>query len=309
MNKKYLLIFVLCILLLGNAAAPFTLNDYHGDIIPVDNVDLKIENEEIVFNVTNNKIEATVKYEIVNDGNEKNIGFIFPVFSEYKDSFEIFFNNGEVEYEIVEASYLKEVLSDKWENLENIISQKNIIFIDPVQKNLYTPEMFNTFYKNNDRYFPNLYKFVLNFKKNSKNILLIKFSALPSEDRKLYPKSVYSYYYILNTKEYYKKFEDINIKIYYPKNYTFASNLKGEIKNIDDKCLYEIDLDEINDNLTFSYINSKISNFSIFLYKNFPIIYSSYFILILIFFLSIIIFIGIAAYLILKFVKRKKRNV
>ncbi|HQJ57066.1 MAG TPA: hypothetical protein PLH46_05430, partial [Caldisericia bacterium] len=116
MNKKYLLIFALCIFLLGNAIAPFTLNDYHGDIIPVDNVDLKIENEEIVFNITNNKIEATVKYEIVNDENEKKIGFIFPVFSEYRDSLEIFFNNGEVEYEIVEASYLKEALLDKWEN-------------------------------------------------------------------------------------------------------------------------------------------------------------------------------------------------
>ncbi len=54
MNKKYLLIFALCIFLLGNAVAPFTLNDYHGDIIPVDNVDLKSQ-----YNLEEKMVEYT----------------------------------------------------------------------------------------------------------------------------------------------------------------------------------------------------------------------------------------------------------
>lgn len=93
MNKKLILIFILFFLLLGNVVAPFILNDYHGNIIPVDYVDLEISNEVIKLNIIDNKIEVDIKYEIVNNNDEKTVGFIFPVYSNYRDDLKIYFKD------------------------------------------------------------------------------------------------------------------------------------------------------------------------------------------------------------------------
>ena len=306
MDKKYFIFFLLFFLLLGNAVAPFVLNDYHGNIVPVDSVDLEIANEEIIFNIIDNKIEGDVKYEILNNENKINFGFIFPLFSNYKDDFEIYFNDNKVKFEIVDQLSLKEILSDKWENFEKVVSNENIIFIDPIKKILYHPQ---NSYSCEKEFLTKFYIFILNFEENSKNILHIKFKAISSEDRKSYPKTLYSYFYILNTKKYFKDFKNINIKIYYPKEYLFSVNFNGDTKIINDKILFETNLKEINENLTFSYMKSRISNISILIYKKFPIFYSPYFILISLFFFFIIIFVGFIIFIIIKLIKRKRRNV
>lgn len=306
MNKKLILIFILFFLLLGNVVAPFILNDYHGNIIPVDHVDLEILNEEIIFNIIENKIEVDIKYEIVNNDDEKIVGFIFPVYSNYIDNLKIYFKEEKIDFEIVDELFLKEVLMDKWNNLKRIISKDNLILIDPINKTFYSPDYL---YINGEKFSPNLYKFILKFERKSKNILNVKFKAFVNQDRKIYPKIVYSYFYILNTKDYFNKFNNINIKIYYPKGYIFSSNLIGEVKNFNDKTIYEINLKEISENLTFSYIKNKISGFNLFFYKHFPILFSPYNIFLIIFLIFIIIFIFVIVFIIKKLIKRKNRNV
>lgn len=234
------------------------------------------------------------------------MGFIFPVYSNYRDDLKIYLKDKKIEFEIVDELFLKELLIDKWNNLKKIISNDNLVFIDPIYKTLYSP---NYLYLSKEKYLPNLYKFILKFEKKSKNILNVKFKAFANEDRKIYPKILYSYFYILNSKNYFKEFKNINIKIYYPKEYIFYSNLKGEVKNFTDKTLYEINLKEISENLTFSYMKNKISNFDLFLYKNFPILFSPYNIFLIIFLIFIIIFIFVITFIIKKLIKRKKRNV
>ncbi|MGQ9845291.1 MAG: hypothetical protein ACUVQN_03640, partial [Caldisericia bacterium] len=174
MNKKLILIYILFFLLLGNVVAPFILNDYHGNIIPVDYVDLEISNEEIKLNIIDNKIEVDIKYEIVNNNDEKTVGFIFPVYSNYRDDLKIYFKDKKIEFEIVDELFLKEVLIDKWNNLKKIISNDNLVFIDPIYKTLYSP---NYLYLSKEKYLPNLSKLILKFEKKSKNILNVKFKA------------------------------------------------------------------------------------------------------------------------------------
>jgi hypothetical protein len=305
MNKKIILFFLLLFFLLGNAVAPFILNDYHGNIVPVSFFNLEILNENITFNIFDNKIEGEAIYEILNNENETNVGFIFPLYSKNREDFEISFNGNKVDYIIIDELKLKETLSDKWGNFEKVVSKENIIFIDPIKKSVYFPHK-SYFY--NGELKPKFYKFIIPFEENSKNFLNIKFKAFASEDRKSYPKNLYSYFYILNTKDYFKNFKNIKIKIYYPKNYIFSVNLDGETKIIDDKILYEINLKDIVNNLTFSYMKNKISNLSLFLYKNFPIFFSPYFIFIILF----ILYLSINFYFIIyifKKLKRKRRNV
>jgi hypothetical protein len=134
MNKKIILFFLLLFFLLGNAVAPFILNDYHGNIVPVSFVNLEILNENITFNIFDNKIEGEAIYEILNNENETNVGFIFPLYSKNREDFEISFNGNKVDYIIIDELKLKETLSDKWGNFEKVVSKENIIFIDPIKK-------------------------------------------------------------------------------------------------------------------------------------------------------------------------------
>lgn len=294
---------------MGNAVAPFTLNSYQSNIIPLESINLQIQKEEIVFNIYDNEIEGNIKYEILNEDYDEKIGLIFPIYSLRENSFEIFFNNEKVNFEKVDLNYLKENLKDKYFKLKEIVSPKNLLFVDPITGNNYLPNYFDYIItsSNIDNYYPTFLKFVLDFKKNTENILFIKFKTYPNIDRKLYPKNVYSYYYILNTKDYFKDFKNINIKIFYPSNFSFTSNLKGNINKEENKILYEINLDKPNENLTFSYLNGKISKLSIYLYKKFPIMYDTYFIFIVIIFISLIIFVGLIIFLIIKLLKRKKK--
>ncbi|MGB9749535.1 MAG: hypothetical protein ACPLWB_01630 [Caldisericia bacterium] len=309
MNKKFFLILFLSLFLMGNAVAPFTLNSYQSNIIPLESINLQIQKEEIVFNIYDNEIEGNIKYEILNEDYDEKIGLIFPIYSLRENSFEIFFNNEKVNFEKVDLNYLKENLKDKYFKLKEIVSPKNLLFVDPITGNNYLPNYFDYIItsSNIDNYYPTFLKFVLDFKKNTENILFIKFKTYPNIDRKLYPKNVYSYYYILNTKDYFKDFKNINIKIFYPSNFSFTSNLKGNINKEENKILYEINLDKPNENLTFSYLNGKISKLSIYLYKKFPIMYDTYFIFIVIIFISLIIFVGLIIFLIIKLLKRKKK--
>jgi len=294
---------------MGNAVAPFTLNSYQSNIIPLESINLQIQKEEIVFNIYDNEIEGNIKYEILNEDYDEKIGLIFPLYSPRENSFEVFFNNEKVNYEKVDLNYLKENLEDKYFKLKEIVSPRNLLFVDPITGNNYVPNYFDYIITTStiDNYYPIFLKFTLDFKKDTQNILFIKFKANPNIDRKLYPKNVYSYYYILNTKNYFKDFKNINIKIFYPSNFTFASNLKGNINKEESKNLYEINLERPNENLTFSYINGKISKLSIYLYKKFPIIYDTFFIVFIIIFIISIIFFVLIIFLIIKFLKRKKK--
>lgn len=306
MDKKYIIFFILYFLLLGNAVASFILYDYHGNIVPVDSVDLEISNEKIIFNIIDNKIEGDVKYEILNNKNKINVGFIFPLFSSYKEDFEINYNNNKVKFETVDELSFKEILSDKWENFEKVVSKENIIFIDTIKKDLYHPQ---NFYSGEKEFLTKFYKFILNFEEYSKNILHLKFKAIASEDGKRYPKTLYSYFYILNTKDYFKNIRNINLKIYYPKNYLFSVNFNGNTKIINDKIVFKTNLKEINENLTFFYIKNGIRNISLLIYKKFPIFYSPYLISISLFYFFIIIFVSFIFFIIIKLIKRKRKNV
>jgi len=273
---KFLLVVILIALPLSSAsanmAAPFGFGSSNANLIVDPKNVLEVKGENIRFEVSATSIEANVTYMIVNSGKDGTFAFIFPVLNTslvgIKYNFKVKFSQKEIDYEVKTPDELSSLLKGNSEEIEKLTSFKYEIFLDPLTGQEYMPEY--AIYADKEKRF---FVFNIFLKKDVVTEVNVSFKGYPGFDSRRYQKDIYHYYYILNVRDFYKSFDDVKIEIAYPKTYPLKSNLEGTISEVDDKKILTIMLNENFNNLSFSYMEGRISKIGIFLYKSFPFLY------------------------------------
>lgn len=101
----------------------------------------------------------------------------------------------------------------------------------------------------------------------------VNFKSYAGFDGKRYYRPIYHYFYLLNVKDFYKKFENVKISIIYPKGYILKTNFAGNITESGSKKILTIAPKGNFGNLSFSYMTGRIPKIGIFFYKHFPIFF------------------------------------
>ncbi|GEM_PF-1390300 len=288
MRKIKILLFVVLLILLGNMPAPFSIGSFSTLPIPISKVPLKMEREEVTLKLSPQEVKGSVIYDILNPYKEVEVGFVFPLLGEgmyySKKDLHVYFNNKPIDSELMTLSQLREALGDKFTKFEKTISPSDRVFIDPLKDTPYKSKYLDLHNLSEERH--SFFFFKIHFKENEKGILRVEFRDFPGFDRKLYPKEIYHYYYIVNVKDYYNEFKNITINIIYPKDYVVSTRPDGEEESMDGFKKRSIFIEKPENNLSISYMEDRPSSLSIYLYRKFPFLYSSYFW----FFLFIILF-------------------
>jgi len=283
--KKILLIIVLILLPLNsvsaNMAAPFSFGSAAGNFITNPKNVLRVEEEDLSFELpgkyvfngetyeTPVRVSVHISYKIVNSYNDAAFTFIFPALGVFKNEFNIEVSQEKIPFESknlyeVEALFKN---NDEEEKLENVVSLKDRVYLDPLTNKEYMP---SHVYGISEMQF---FVFNLFLKKDVATTVNVDFESNAGSNTRRYQKNIYHYYYILNVGDFYSSFKNLKISISYPKGYPLTSNLEGTISETGDKKILTIVPDKNSKNLSFSYMKSRISKIGIFLYKIFPFLY------------------------------------
>ena len=307
---KFLLVVILIALPLSSAsanmAAPFGFGSSNANLIVDPKNVLEVKGENIRFEVSATSIEANVTYMIVNSGKDGTFAFIFPVLNTslvgIKYNFKVKFSQKEIDYEVKTPDELSSLLKGNSEEIEKLTSFKYEIFLDPLTGQEYMPEY--AIYADKEKRF---FVFNIFLKKDVVTEVNVSFKGYPGFDSRRYQKDIYHYYYILNVKDFYKSFENVKISIIYPRTYPLKSNLEGTISEVDDKKILTIMLNENFNNLSFSYMEGRISKIGIFLYKSFPFLYGEALGFFLIFFvLPLVLIVGVGVIIYFLIIRKRK---
>jgi len=307
---KFLLVVILIALPLSSAsanmAAPFGFGSSNANLIVDPKNVLEVKGENIRFEVSATSIEANVTYMIVNSGKDGTFAFIFPVLNTslvgIKYNFKVKFSQKEIDYEVKTPDELSSLLKGNSEEIEKLTSFKDEIFLDPLTGQEYMPEY--AIYADKEKRF---FVFNIFLKKDVVTEVNVSFKGYPGFDSRRYQKDIYHYYYILNVKDFYKSFENVKISIIYPRTYPLKSNLEGTISEVDDKKILTIMLNENFNNLSFSYMEGRISKIGIFLYKSFPFLYGEALGFFLIFFvLPLVLIAGVGVIIYFLIIRKRK---
>jgi len=307
---KFLLVVILIALPLSSAsanmAAPFGFGSSNANLIVDPKNVLEVKGENIRFEVSATSIEANVTYMIVNSGKDGTFAFIFPVLNTslvgIKYNFKVKVSQKEIDYEVKTPDELSSLLKGNSEEIEKLTSFKYEIFLDPLTGQEYMPEY--AIYADKEKRF---FVFNIFLKKDVVTKVNVSFKGYPGFDSRRYQKDIYHYYYILNVRDFYKSFDDVKIEIAYPKTYPLKSNLEGTISEVDDKKILTIMLNENFNNLSFSYMEGRISKIGIFLYKSFPFLYGEALGFFLIFFvLPLVLIAGVGVIIYFLIIRKRK---
>ncbi len=214
----------------ANMAAPFGYGGSGGNFIVQPESVLEVNRENIVFEIGETKIINNKKYElpqilsvsatykIVNSGDDAEFTFIFPTINPVrtgnnKYDFSVSSSGKEIPYKAENTYEIKNIFEDEPEyaKIEKLTSFDDRIYFDPLTGKKYRPE-----YKGMN---PQKVFFVFNIflKKGVANEVKVNFKSNAGFDNRRYQKQIYHYYYILDVKDFYKKFENVKISIVYPK--------------------------------------------------------------------------------------------
>ena len=277
---KFLLVVILIALPLSSAsanmAAPFGFGSSNANLIVDPKNVLEVKEENIRFEVSATSIEANVTYMIVNSGKDGTFAFIFPVLNTslvgIKYNFKVKVSQKEIDYEVKTPDELSSLLKGNSEEIEKLTSFKYEIFLDPLTGQEYMPEY--AIYADKEKRF---FVFNIFLKKDVVTEVNVSFKGYPGFDSRRYQKDIYHYYYILNVRDFYKSFDDVKIEIAYPKTYPLKSNFEGTISEVSDKRILTIVLNNDFKNLSFSYMEKRLSKFDIFIYRAFPFLFGESF--------------------------------
>jgi hypothetical protein len=289
----------------ANMAAPFGFGSAIGNFITNPKDVLEVKEENIKFEISGTLISADITYKIVNSGEDADFTFIFPalnpIMEDSKYAFKVMVFQKEIPYEAKSISELMDLLKGNYEKVENLTTFQDRIYFDPLTGEEYVPPY--TGGPVEKRFFV----FDIFLKKGISTEVKVDFKSYAGFDSRRHQRLVYHYYYILNVKDFYKSFENVKISIIYPKTYPLKSNLEGNISEVDDKKILTIMLNENFNNLSFSYMESRISKIGIFLYKNFPFLYGEALGFFLIFFvLPLLLIVGVGVIIYFLIIRKRK---
>ena len=274
----------------ANMAAPFGYGSSGGNFIVNPKNVLEVNKENIVFEIGGITIEngssyeepqdisAHITYQIVNSGDDAEFTFVFPAINPvktYKDkyNFNVTSQGKEIPYEAKNTYELGNLFKDKaaYTKIEELMSYNDRIYFDPVTDKSYLPSY------RMGRLEKVFFVFNIFLKKGITTEVKINFKSYAGFDAKRYYRRIYHYFYLLNVKDFYKKFENVKISIVYPKNYILKTNFTGNITESSNKKILTIVPKGNFGNLSFSYMDGKISKVGIFFYKHFPFFYGESF--------------------------------
>ena len=275
-----MLIIILILLPLNNVfanmAAPFGFGSSNANLIVDPKNVLEVKEENIRFDMSGRIVEANVTYKIVNSGKDGTFTFIFPVLNTsltgIKYNFKVKVSQKEIDYEVKTPEELSSLLKGDSENIEKLTSFKDEIFFDPLTGEQYMPGYAR--YADKEKRF---FVFNIFLKKDIVTEVNVSFKGYPGFDSRRYQKDIYHYYYILDVRDFYKSFENVKIEIVYPKTYPLKSNFEGTISEVSDKRILTIVLNNDFKNLSFSYMEKRLSKFDIFIYRAFPFLFGESF--------------------------------
>ena len=310
---KFLLVVILIALPLSSAsanmAAPFGFGSTIGNFITNPKDVLEVKEENIKFEISGTLISADITYKIVNSGEDADFTFIFPalnpIMEDSKYAFKVRVFQKEIPYEAKNLYELMDLLKGNYEKVENLTTFKDSIYFDPLTGEEYVPtkEYQYTGGPIEKRFFV----FNIFLKKGVATEVKVNFKSYAGFDSRRYQRLVYHYYYILNVKDFYKSFENVKISIIYPKTYPLKSNFEGTISEVDDKKILTIILNENFNNLSFSYMEGRISKIGISLYKSFPFLYGEALGFFLIFFvLPLVLIAGVGVIIYFLIIRKRK---
>ncbi len=307
----------------ANMAAPFGYGGSGGNFIVNPKSVLEVNKEDIVFEIGGiaivngkdyeqpNYIFAHITYQIVNSGDDAEFTFIFPALDpikigDNKYDFKVTSSEKEISYEAKNAYELKNLFEDEAEyaKIVELTSFNDRVYFDPLTGEGYLPQFKGG---NFEKVF---FVFNIFLKKGITTEVKVDFKSYAGFDNRRYQKQIYHYFYFLNVNDFYKKFENIKISIIYPKDYPLKANFAGDIVESGNKKILTIVLKRNFSNLSFSYMQGKISKVGIFFYKHFPFFYGEGFgflLLLVIFPLLIIVSVAFIIYRLVKVRKNEKR--
>ena len=301
----------------ANMAAPFSFGSATGNFITNPKNILRIEEEDLRFELPGKyvsnwetyidpgKIFIHISYKIVNSYNDATFTFIFPALGVSKNEFNVEVSQKKIPFESknlyeVEALFKN---NDEKEKLENVVSLKDRVYLDPLTNKEYMP---SHIYGISEMQF---FVFNLFLKKDVATTVNVDFESIAGSDTRRYQKNIYHYYYVLNVGDFYSSFKNLKISISYPKGYPLTSNLEGTISEAGDKKILTIVPDRNSKNLSFSYMEGRISKFGIFLYKVFPFLYGEALGFFLIFIvLPFILIAGLGVIIHFLIIRKNRRN-
>jgi len=311
MRTKFTILLIIILIVLplssasANMAAPFGFGNAMGNFITNPKDVLEVKEENIKFEISGTLISADITYKIVNSGEDADFTFIFPalnpIMEDSKYVFKVMVFQKEIPYEAKSISELMDLLKGNYGKVENLTTFKDSIYFDPLTGEEYVPPY--TGGPVEKRFFV----FDIFLKKGVATEVKVDFKSYAGFDSRRYQRQIYHYYYILNVKDFYKSFENVKISIIYPKTYPLKSNLEGTISEVDDKKILTIILNENFNNLSFSYMEGRISKIGVFLYKSFPFLYGEALGFFLIFFvLPLVLIVGVGVIIYFLIIRKRK---
>jgi hypothetical protein len=305
----------------ANMAAPFGCGSTNGNaaINPLNA--LEVKKETINFKIGGLEfvngadylnpeyIFADISYRIVNTENDALFTFIFPAvnperISNHKYEFSIKQSGKEIPYKVMNEYEIKNFFEKNIapERLNELILPDSLYFIDPLKGKEYTLKC------KVSQYNKVFFVFKIFLKKDVETEINVNFKSRASFDNMKYPKTIYSYFYLLNVRDFYKAFKNIKVRITYPQSYVLKTNFDNALlTDSDGKKTLIIKPQNNFGNLVISYIPERPSSFSLFLYSHFKFLFEEGFWMIVIVFVLPVLFVLVAILLILFFIKRKRK--
>jgi hypothetical protein len=260
----------------ANMGAPFGFGSSSANLIVDPKNVLSVKEEYLRFEVSHGDVYANITYKIVNSGEDGTFTFVFPALNVYHAGEEFDFKvkvfDKEIKYEVKTEEELRNLLKDNSESIEKLLSFKDEIFFDPLTGKEYTPQIGT--HREGEKVF---FIFSIFLKKDTLTEVNVSFKSFAGFDARRYQINILHYYYILDVKDFYKTFENVKIEIVYPKTYPLKSNFEGTVSRVGDKNILTIELNNNFKNLSFSYMEKRLSKIQVLTYRAFPFLFGESF--------------------------------